>query len=157
MNDPLPLSPALLLDLFDEPISFRRAYIELTGSVTAALYLSVACELSAALPEDSDGWLRLGIEEWRRETMLTRAQLASARRLLANMDVLWERRTGAPPRLETRVNTGLLLMLLDAQAKRRYDPIPYHPEYGYARPEERTAPGLPGSAGADHDRTLPLF
>ncbi len=152
MNDPFPLSSALLLDLFDEPISFRRAYVELTGSVTAALYLSVACELSAALPDDSDGWLHLSIEQWCKETMLTRAQLASARKVLTDINVLWERRVGAPPRLETKVNAEVLMILLDSQAKRRYDPIPYHPDHGYMRPEE-----IEAIEALERGRSLPLF
>lgn len=36
------ITPALLLDIFDEPIVFQRAYVGLTGSAVAALFLSYA-------------------------------------------------------------------------------------------------------------------
>ncbi len=111
------ISPALLLDLYDEPIAFHRAHLRLTGSVTAALMLSYACHLAAELPEETRGWLRLSTTDWERETGLSRFEQEAARRLLRCRGLVEERRHGMPARLEIRVLTESLLGALRSQAE----------------------------------------
>ena len=41
-SEPLEISPALLLEVFDAPITFHRCLVPITGGVTAALMLSKA-------------------------------------------------------------------------------------------------------------------
>ena len=117
MTDDRHISPALLLDLYDEPIAFHRAHLRLTGSVTAALLLSTACHLAADLPEDAHGWLRMSTADWQRETGLSRFEQETARRLLRNRGLIEDRRRGMPARLELRVRTESLLGALRVQAE----------------------------------------
>ncbi len=114
------LSPGLLLELYDAPVAFHRAFIELGGSVTAALFLSCACQEAAELPEESDAWLRLSTEAWRKITGLTRHELDTARRHLRTQGLIEERRVGMPARLEIRIEVGRLLARLKDQASGKY-------------------------------------
>lgn len=114
------VSPALLLDLYDEPIAFHRAHLRLTGSVAAALFLSYACHQAAELPEDQEGWLMLSADDWRKETGLSRFEQESARKALKKLGLIEERRIGMPARLAMRVKGQSLLMALRNQAEAEF-------------------------------------
>ncbi len=114
------LSPGLLLELYDAPVAFHRAFIELGGGVTAALFLSCACQEAAELPLEGDGWLRLGAEKWRELTGLTRHEMDSARKALRDRGLIEERRVGLPARLEIRIAVAQLLARLRDQAARHF-------------------------------------
>lgn len=114
------LPPSLLMELYSEPVTFHRPFVELGGGVTAALYLSVACDEAGKLSPDSDGWLRLSTEQWRELTCLSRHEQDSARKALRERDLIEERRVGMPARLEIKVNTARLLDLLHSQASSKY-------------------------------------
>lgn len=92
------IDPGLLLELFGQtPIVFNRLYIDVTGSVPAALWLAYAvyyvCERAAA-PGD---WFARSQEEWQLETGLSRREQESARKRLRILGVLEEqRRQNAP-------------------------------------------------------------
>ena len=64
------ISPAMLLDIFDEPIVFQRAYVSLTGSAVAALFLSYAIYTTERLSKDAEGWFRKTGDQWKSETGL---------------------------------------------------------------------------------------
>ncbi|TCJ15189.1 hypothetical protein EZJ19_07725 [Parasulfuritortus cantonensis] len=115
------LSPSVLLELYDEPVSFHRSFVELGGGVTAALFLSCACHEASQLPPDSDGWLRLSTEQWREATCLSRTEQETARRALRDRGLIEERRVGMPARLEIRVDVARLVELLQSQAARKYE------------------------------------
>lgn len=115
------LSPSVLLELYDEPVSFHRSFVELGGGVTAALFLSCACHEAAQLPPESDGWLRLSTEQWREATCLSRTEQETARRALRDRGLIEERRVGMPARLEIRVDAARLVELLQSQAARNYE------------------------------------
>ncbi|MGH8671896.1 MAG: hypothetical protein ACREUA_07655 [Burkholderiales bacterium] len=114
-------SKALLLDVFDEPILFHRCYVGITGSVTAALMLSNAVNAAELLDDDNDGWFSKTQDDWNRDTGLSRAEQASARRALRQLGVLEECKQGMPAQLYFRVNAGVLYELLNAQAQRNWD------------------------------------
>lgn len=115
------LSPSVLLELYDEPVSFHRSFVELGGGVTAALFLSCACHEAAQLPPEADGWLRLSTDQWRDATCLSRTEQETARRALRDRGLIEERRVGMPARLEIRVDVARLVELLQSQASRKYE------------------------------------
>ena len=114
------ITPGVLLELYDEPVSFHRTFVEMGGGVTAALFLSCACQAAADLPEESEGWLRLTMAQWSEATCLTRTEQESARRHLRERGLIEERRVGMPARLEIRVDVARLVERLQAQASRKY-------------------------------------
>ncbi len=131
MNRPLPrrpqavsaqrtITPGALLELYDEPVSFHRAFVEMGGGVTAALFLSCACQKAADLSDESEGWLRLTMAQWSEATCLTRSEQESARRHLRERGLIEERRVGMPARLEIRVDVVRLVERLHAQASWKY-------------------------------------
>ena len=114
------ITPGVLLELYDEPVSFHRAFVEMGGGVTAALFLSCACQAAADLPDESEGWMRLTMAQWAEATCLTRSEQESARRHLRERGLIEERRVGMPARLEIRVDVVRLVERLQAQASRKY-------------------------------------
>ncbi|HEU0202284.1 MAG TPA: hypothetical protein VFR86_17875 [Burkholderiaceae bacterium] len=112
--------PATLLYLLDAPIVFHRAYVPLTGRVTAALLLSWAVELSDQAGKD--GWIARTAEQWMSETGLSRDELSTAKRCLRELGVLHERRdredNGLRVVMRYRVDFDRLSDLLADQAMR---------------------------------------
>ena len=101
------LPPALLLEVFAEPIMFHRCYVALTGSVTAALVLSYASYATEEITDEycGEGWFMKTVAQWQRDTGLTRTELETARRKLKAQGLWEERRYGPPPApLQFRVN-----------------------------------------------------
>jgi len=105
------------LKLLDRPIAFHRCFIDLTGSVTAALFLSQAMYWQKRLSEEPDAYWHKNRAEWTDETGLSRREQETARQILKRLGVLEEQRTGVPARLMYRVDhpklSGLLNTLID--------------------------------------------
>lgn len=119
------MNHALMLEVFREPITFHPTYVEITGTVTAALLLSYACyssdrmlndQMQGDLP-DFDGWLHKSQDDWTRDTGLSRRELESARRRLREMGLLQEKRVGTPARLVIKVDFDRLSDLMNQQAQ----------------------------------------
>lgn len=113
------LPPALLLEVFAEPIMFHRCYVALTGSVTAALVLSYASYATEEITDEyaGEGWFMKTVAQWQRDTGLTRTELETARRKLKAQGLWEERRYGPPPApLRFRINQVALYDQLRAQA-----------------------------------------
>lgn len=85
------------------PIAFSPVYVDITGSVTAALLLS-ACTQDAESPSNEGGWLELNADRWLKLTRLSVAELRTARRVLRNLKFIEERRLGFPAKSEFRVD-----------------------------------------------------
>lgn len=114
------INPALLLDIFDEPIVFHRAYVPIAGSALAALFLSYAVYSTDRLPHEAEGWFKKTGDEWLQETGMTRFEQQAARRVLREKDILIERRVGLPAELWFKVRTDLLLELMSDEADARW-------------------------------------
>jgi hypothetical protein len=114
------ISPAMLLDIFDEPIVFQRAYVSLTGSAVAALFLSYAIYTTEHLAQEEEGWFRKTGDEWKAETGLTRFEQGAARRILRDLDILIERRAGLPAELWFKIRMDRLLECLSEQADAKW-------------------------------------
>lgn len=97
------LSEALLLHIFEPPITLHRCLVPLTGSVTAALMLSQAIRATEELDSAACGWFTKSQEQWSEETGLTRWEQETARRILRSTGLLEEQRSGMPARLWFRV------------------------------------------------------
>ena len=98
------LTPELLLQVLDLPLSFHRCLVPITGSVTAALWLSQAIYTTQELDPMLDGWFTKSLDEWREDTGLSRWEQQTARRVLREAGFLEERRFGVPAKLCYRVH-----------------------------------------------------
>lgn len=103
--------------IMDRPIAFHRCFVDLTGSVTAALFLSQALDWQHWLPKEPGGWWLKTREDWTEETGLSRREQETARRKLKEIGVLEEKRAGRPAKLLYRVNRGQLNALLNAMVR----------------------------------------
>jgi hypothetical protein len=92
------IDPGLLLELFGQaPIVFNRLYIDITGSVQAALWLAYAiyhvCERETA----PSNWFSKSQQDWMLETGLSRREQESARKRLRILGVIEEQRSPNAP------------------------------------------------------------
>ena len=53
-----------------QTITFHRVFVDITGSINAALMLSNAIYWTNRLPPERDGWFYKTKEEWEQETGL---------------------------------------------------------------------------------------
>ena len=114
----LGITPELLLDIFDTPITFHRCLIPVSGGVNAALLLSHAIWTTQALDGEADGWFLKSQEQWAEETGLSRWEQETARRALRDAGLLEERRVGMPARLWFRVRASAVWAALKVHAAR---------------------------------------
>lgn len=75
-----------------QTITFHRVFVDITGSINAALMLSNAIYWTNRLPPDRDGWFYKTKEEWTTETGMTRREQDNARQQLTNIGILETRR-----------------------------------------------------------------
>lgn len=101
----------MLSALLDRPIAFHRVFVDVTGSVPAALFLSQVVYWSRRT-SDPDGWFFKTATEWRDETGLGRYELENARSALRRLGVLQETRAGVPAKLFFRLDDERLEELL---------------------------------------------
>ena len=113
------LTPSLVLEVFDLPITFHRCLVRVTGSVTAALMLSQAMAWTEDLAPEVEGWFMRSQGDWAEETGLSRWEQETARRVLRNCGLLEERKMGIPARLWFRVNKPRLAAALRELSERR--------------------------------------
>jgi hypothetical protein len=112
------LTPGLVLELFDLPITFHRCLVRVTGSVTAALMLSQAMAWTEQLAPEMAGWFMRSQGDWAEETGLSRWEQETARRVLRSCGLLEERKMGIPARLWFRVNRPRLAAALRELSER---------------------------------------
>ncbi len=114
------ITTALLLEIFDIPISFHRCLVPVTGGITSALMLSQAIWTTQALDPTAEGWFIRSQGEWTEETGLSRWEQETARRALRRAELLEERRFGMPARLWFRVCPEAVWRALHASAANRW-------------------------------------
>jgi hypothetical protein len=113
------ISPELLLEVFDIPVSFHRCLVPAAGGVTPALMLSQAIWITQTLEPSAAGWFICSQEQWTQETGLTRWEQETARRALRAAGLLEERRLGMPAKLWFRVCPDVVLRALQAGIDQR--------------------------------------
>lgn len=112
------VNPTLLLELFGQtPIVFHRLYIDVTGSVTAALWLAYAIYHVSERGADAEGWFVKSQQEWLLETGLSRREQETARNRLRALNLLEERRAPNAP-LAYRIVLPQLHAAMEAHAQR---------------------------------------
>ena len=116
----LGITPQVLLDVFDTPVSFHRCLVPVTGGVTSALMLSQAIWTTQSLEPSADGWFIRSQEQWTQETGLSRWEQETARRALRRSGLLEERRLGMPAKLWFRVRPVAVWRALQAHAGASY-------------------------------------
>ena len=100
-----------VVHLLDRPIAFHRCFVEITGSITAALMLSQALYWQRRT-KDPAGWWYKTRDEWTAETGMSRYEQEGARKKLRKLGILQEERRGIPAQLWYRVDEARLLSLL---------------------------------------------
>lgn len=75
-----------------QTVTFHRAFVDLGGSINAALMLSNAIYWTNRLPPERDGWFYKTRVEWEAETGLTRREQDKAREQLVARGLLETRR-----------------------------------------------------------------
>jgi hypothetical protein len=111
------IDPGLLLELFGQsPITFNRIYIDITGSVPAALWLAYAiyhvCERETA----PSNWFSKSQERWTLETGLSRREQENARNRLRILGILEEERSPNSP-LAYRIAITRLYALMEIHSR----------------------------------------
>lgn len=101
--------------LFDGFIVFYRCFVDLTGSVNAALMLSRAVYWQRC-NKDSSWWYQTQ-EKWQRETGLTRREQETARKALRKFSFWREEFQGLPRKLYYRVDLEDLMSVLSISDK----------------------------------------
>jgi hypothetical protein len=112
------IDPGLLLELFGQaPIVFNRLYVDISGSVTSALWLAYAvyhvCERESA----PGNWFSKSQQDWERETGLSRREQESARKQLRTLGVLEEQRRPNAP-LAYRLVLARLYALMETHSQK---------------------------------------
>jgi hypothetical protein len=98
--------------LLDRPIAYHRAFVDVTGSVSSAVFLSQAVYWQRRVPHGRDGWYYKSIPEWGEETGLTRNHIQSARTALERLGVMEFQLRGFPRRTWYRLNVERLRDIL---------------------------------------------
>lgn len=108
------------IELFDRPIAFQRAFVELGVGITGALMLS-QCVYWHGRTSDKEGWFYKSQADWEVETGMTRREQETARKRLETAGFLEEERKGVPARLFFRVNVEALEAALSKLSSRMAD------------------------------------
>ncbi len=117
MTDENYLQSAMLLDLVGQaPITINRAFVDLTGNVLAALWLSYAVEKGLDRDNGPTFVLELSASDVEKDTGITRPQQQTCRRTLAAMGLLTEE-GGKGRTLKYRVHLDRLMEQLQLQAQ----------------------------------------
>jgi hypothetical protein len=101
-----------LLQLLDRPVAYHRIFAQITGSVTAGVFLSQSLYWSRRT-SDPSGFFYKSREEWTDETYLSRSEQETARATLRRLGILIEERRGMPRRIFYRIDPARLLQLAE--------------------------------------------
>ena len=112
-----PIDPALLLEIHGQsPIVFHRIYVDVTGDILAALWLSYAVYyVTEGITVSRDGWWSRSQPQWSADTGMSRREQERARRCLRRLALIEERRQPNAPML-FRLDFERLYALLEAAA-----------------------------------------
>ena len=118
LADFLEREPELAMLVAQPPIAFHRSFVDVTGSASTALLLSICLEQSESTLSP-EGWFPVSAQEWEARSGLSRKEQATARKNLKAIHLLEERRSSFPATLEVRIKFDRLSSLLLASARKR--------------------------------------
>lgn len=110
MNNPVDLihaleqEPELALLVSQPPIAFHRSFVDITGAAMPALLLSAYLEQQEAALINADGWFEVNAADLEYRTGLSRREQAAARKILLDKQMILERKSAFPARLEMRID-----------------------------------------------------
>ena len=112
-----PIDPALLLEIHGQsPIVFHRIYVDVTGDILAALWLSYAVYyVTEGITVSRDGWWSRSQPQWAADTGMSRREQERARRCLRRLALIEERRQPNAP-MRFRLDFERLYTLLEVAA-----------------------------------------
>jgi hypothetical protein len=134
---------------FGRTIAFRRVFVTITGSVTAALMLSQLWYWKDK-GRNLDGWIYKTQKEWLEEIGLTRSEQETARRILREKGFIEEKKMGVPCKLHYRVN---LSAVFDAVATASNEETKTTREAANDNEEEQPVCGIPTNLNAENLQT----
>ncbi len=108
-----------LMEVLDRPIAFQRVFVDVGGSILAALFLSQSVYWQKRCPPNRGGWWWKSIDDWEKETGLNYNEQRKARKSLVNIGVLEEEKKGVPCRTWYRVNLEKLESIIQFSATRK--------------------------------------
>jgi hypothetical protein len=120
--DELEANPQLMMLAMTPPVAFNPLFVDITGSVTAALFLSM-CIQDMDDGHCDGGWSTLDFNRVHRLTRLSKGELLGARKRLTDLRLLLERRTGFPAQSEFRVDYRRMKQLLLELSKKPLAPV----------------------------------
>src|SRR5215472_15196596 len=94
------------LSCFDRPIAFHRSFVNITGSITAALMLSQLVYWTLRTAEDE--WIFKTREQWFDEIGLSRYEQETARKVLRKCGLIEEKLMKAPAKMHFRLKIQAL-------------------------------------------------
>lgn len=97
-----------VLGLLARPVAFHPAFVQLTGSVDAAIMLSQAFYWLPRVRPEAGGWFYKTRVEWQEETALSRSAQETARKHLRECSFWQEERRGNPAQMFYRLDRQLL-------------------------------------------------
>lgn len=120
------LHSAMMLEwLGQAPITIHRAFIDLTGNVLTALWLSYALERVPGQSSAGSVLIEMSSAVCQQDTGITRAQQQTCRKALTDLGILTEEgRKGRV--LQYRINTQRLMELLVKQVQPMTDAMRLH-------------------------------
>lgn len=98
---------ALAMMLLQPPIAFHRCFVDITLSVTAALFLSVLIDQEQMMKSAGLEFL-YNFEEIQNRSGLSRKEQTTARNRLKELNLLMEFKKGFPPSITLVINHELL-------------------------------------------------
>ncbi|WP_404298980.1 hypothetical protein [Alicycliphilus denitrificans] len=132
MNKEQYLKSAMLLDWIGQaPITINRAFVDLTGNVVTALWLSHAVEKALQIQSESSVLIELSSAAVEKDTGITRAQQQTCRKTLVSMGLVTEE-GGQGRALKFRIHMDRLM----EQLKRQAQPLADALELGYQATEQ---------------------
>lgn len=97
--------------LREKTIAFRPIFGKITGSATAALFLSQLYYWQDR-GSKSDRWIYKTQAEWTEETLLSRREQETARKTLKHLSLIEEKLAGVPATVHYRINEAALFSAL---------------------------------------------
>jgi hypothetical protein len=123
--------PGLILDMFGQPhIQFHPIYVQITGDVIPALWLSVAVHYTTEGCCDAQGWINKSILDWETESGLKRRQQEAARKVLKQKGLIEELRPGLTRPLQIRVCAEKLAQLVQSITLKQWQHVNFDQDNG---------------------------
>lgn len=120
LTDELGQDPDLAMYLLTPPVVFQRPFVDITGSISAALLLSMLLQQHDDTGQVPGGWFQAEPLEWEMRCGLSGKEQATARRKLLALGLTQEKRSGFPARLSMRLDYDrLATRLIECARKRR--------------------------------------